>query len=154
MLRMKSPDLSCIMIMGIKARTVVAVALVIAQATWLVPLMAAAFGSSPSWTKRETFSVTTDANGYFGAALASGVTPGYFVTVQVITPVQTGTSTCLVSSAQNDTWPWALQLSGATPTTTLTARDFIDGPGRARWYKFDVLPGQRPGRSLVLNGAE
>ena len=36
-------------------------------------------------------------------------------------------------------WPKALPLAGSTPT----ARDFIDSPGKARWYKFDVTPGQR-----------
>jgi hypothetical protein len=46
-------------------------------------------------------SVTTDAAGYFGAAV-SGVTPGDFVTVRVTSPSTTGDSPCLVSSGDND----------------------------------------------------
>ncbi len=95
-----------------------------------------------------TLSVTTDPNGYFGASIASGVTPGYFVAIQVTAPAQTAMSSCLVSSADNDTWPRALKLSGATLTAALTARDYIDSPGKVRWFKFDVLPGQRVTVSL------
>ena len=82
--------------------------------------------------------VTPDAYGYFGTPV-SGVTAGYFVAVQVTTPALTVTSACIASSGDNDTWPKALQLVGSAPT----ARDYIDAPGKARWYKFDVLPGQR-----------
>ena len=88
-------------------------------------------------------SVTPDANGNFGTQLASGVTSGNFVAIQVTSPDQTEMSACLASSGDNETWPKALQLSGAAPTTALTAGDYIDTPGKVRWYKFDVLPGQR-----------
>ena len=81
-------------------------------------------------------SVTTDADGYFGAAV-SGVTPGRFVTVRVTAPDGTADSACLASSGDNDFWPKALAL------TTPTASDFVDSPGKARWYKFAVTPGQR-----------
>ena len=83
-------------------------------------------------------SVTTDEDGYFGAAV-SGVTPGDFVTVRVTSPSTTAASACLVSSGDNDFWPKALTLTGSTAT----ARDFVDSPGKARWYKFTVTPGQR-----------
>ena len=83
-------------------------------------------------------SVTTDAAGYFSAAV-SGVTAGDFVTVRVTAPSSTGPSACLVSSGDNDFWPKALALTGSTAT----ARDFVDSPGKARWYKFAVTPGQR-----------
>lgn len=82
--------------------------------------------------------VTTDADGYFSTPV-TGVTPGDFVTVRVTSPSTTGESACLVSSGDNDFWPKALALSGASAT----ARDYVDSPGKARWYKFDVTPGQR-----------
>ena len=83
-------------------------------------------------------SVTTDADGYFGVAV-SGVPAGDFVTVRVTAPASTAASGCLVSSGDNDVWPKALELSG----TSASARDLIDSSGKARWYKFDVTPGQR-----------
>ncbi len=58
-------------------------------------------------------SVTTDAAGYFSAAV-TGVTPGDFVTVEVTAPSATGPSPCLVSSGDNDFWPKALALTGST----------------------------------------
>ncbi len=86
--------------------------------------------------------VTTDGEGYFGTAAApvvvSGVPPGNFVAVKVTSPVTTAMSTCIASSADNDFWPKALDLGGVT-----TARDYIDAPGKARWYKFAARPGQR-----------
>jgi hypothetical protein len=83
-------------------------------------------------------SVTTDAAGYFSAAI-SGVTPGDFVAVRVTAPFATGDSPCLASSGDNDFWPKALAVTGSSAT----ARDFVDSPGKARWYKFAVTPGQR-----------
>ena len=82
--------------------------------------------------------VTTDADGYFSAPV-TGVTPGDFVTVRVTSPATTDPSPCLVSSADNDFWPKALPLVGSSAI----ARDFIDSPGKARWYRFAVTPGQR-----------
>ena len=81
---------------------------------------------------------TTDPEGYFSATVP-GVTSGDFVTVRVASPVATASSACLVSSGDNDFWPKALALPGSNAT----ARDFVDSPGKARWYKFDVTPGQR-----------
>ncbi len=80
---------------------------------------------------------TTDGAGYFGVGV-TGVDPGNFVAAQLTSPTTTGVSTCLASSGDNDSWPKALQIVDTSPT----ARDFIDAPGRARWYKFDILPGQ------------
>ena len=82
--------------------------------------------------------VTTDPSGYFGASFAS-VPAGSFVVIEVTSPTLTARSACLVSSADNDSWPKALNILGASGS----ARDYIDAPGRARWYKFSVLPGQR-----------
>ncbi len=98
-----------------------------------------------------TLAFTPDSYGYFSAQLASGVTPGAFVALRITSPDQTPMSACLVSSGDNDNWPKALQLgvAGASPTTPLVARDYLDAPGRARWYKFDVLPGQRISVSLA-----
>src|SRR5439155_6704937 len=82
--------------------------------------------------------VTTDAAGYFGVNV-SGVNPGSFVGVNVTSPTSSPTSACLVSSRDNDSWPKAFLIVDSTPT----ARDFIDAPGKARWYKFSITPGQR-----------
>jgi hypothetical protein len=89
--------------------------------------------------------VTTDAAGYFGVNV-SGINPGAFVAVKVTSPTSSPMSSCLVSSRDNDSWPKAFLVGDATPT----ARDFIDAPGKARWYKFSVTPGQRI--QVVLSG--
>ena len=52
-------------------------------------------------------------------------------------PQTTGASNCVIDAADNDYWPKALSLDGA-----LTAQDYIDIPGRGRWYKFTVQPSQ------------
>ena len=83
-------------------------------------------------------SVTTDREGYFSVDVA-GVDPGAFVTVKMTSPRASPASLCQVSSRDNDSWPKAFLLEGSAPT----ARDFIDAPGKARWYKFAVTPGQR-----------
>ncbi len=83
-------------------------------------------------------SATTDPDGYF-AAEVDGVPNGAFATYRVTAPAVSPSSTCLVSSGDNDFWPKALEMSGAAAT----ARDFIDQQGKARWYKFTVTPGQR-----------
>jgi hypothetical protein len=85
-----------------------------------------------------TITTTTDPLGYFGGSVA-GVNPGAFVTVQVTSPTASPASSCLVSSRDNDSWPKAFLLEGSAPK----ASDFIDAPGKARWYKFAVTPGQR-----------
>ena len=87
---------------------------------------------------------TTDAAGYFGVAV-TGVNPGNFVAVKLTAPFATPLSSCQVSSRDNDSWAKAFQLSG----TTATAQDYLDAPGKARWYKFSVQPGQRIDVSLT-----
>ena len=88
--------------------------------------------------------VTTDSDGYFGIT-APGVAPGDFVTLQATSvpvgpsPVLSPTSGCLVSARDNDSWPKAFPLDGVTPSI----QDLIDAPGKVRWYKFAVTPGQR-----------
>jgi hypothetical protein len=82
--------------------------------------------------------VTTDDEGYF-AANVTGVQPGDYVTARLTSPAITADSACIVSSADNDFWPKALNLDGSA----LTAQDVIDSQGKARWYKFSVTPGQR-----------
>ena len=81
--------------------------------------------------------VTTDPSGYFGVNV-SNVNPGAFVAVNVVTPTATAMSACLVSSRDNDSWPKAFALGGSQAS----AQDLIDAPGKARWYKFAVVPGQ------------
>ncbi len=80
----------------------------------------------------------TDANGYFSVTVP-GINPGDSVAVKLASPATTPSSQCLVSSRDNDSWPKAFLLDGSAPTV----RDFIDTPGKARWYKFPVTPGQR-----------
>ena len=86
-----------------------------------------------------TISATTDEEGYF-AANVSGISPGTFVTIALTSPRTTPASLCQVSSRDNDSWPKAFRLDGPA---TVTTRDYIDAPGRARWYKLSVSPGQR-----------
>jgi uncharacterized delta-60 repeat protein len=87
---------------------------------------------------------TTDALGFFSASV-SGVNPGAFVAVQTTTvpgsapPASSPASACLVASRDNDSWPKAFTLD-ASPASV---NDFIDAPGKARWYKFAISPGQR-----------
>lgn len=83
-------------------------------------------------------SATTDTSGYFGTTIA-GINPGAFVAFKVTGPSPTATSACLVSSRDNDSWPKAFPLDGS-PASTF---DFIDTPGKARWYKVAITPGQR-----------
>ena len=87
--------------------------------------------------------LSTDGTGYFGTSV-SGVPAGGFVAVQVTSPALTAVSACIASSGDNDTWPKALRIADASPT----ARDYIDAAGKSRWYKFDILPGQRIGVAL------
>ena len=84
-----------------------------------------------------TVTARTDAGGYFQLDV-SGVNPGAFVALK---NAATGSplSLCQVNSRDNDSWPKAFLLEGSAPT----ARDLIDTPGKARWYKFAVAPGQR-----------
>jgi hypothetical protein len=90
-------------------------------------------------------SATTDAGGYFSASVA-GVNPGDFVAIKLTAPGVTPLSLCQVSARDNDSWPKAFALAGAAPTAT----DFIDAPGKARWFKFSIAPGQRI--QLTLSG--
>jgi hypothetical protein len=79
----------------------------------------------------------TDAAGYFQVDVA-GVNPGAFVALKNAA-AGSPSSLCQVSSRDNDAWPKAFLLDGPAPI----ARDLIDAPGMARWYKFTVTPGQR-----------
>ena len=81
---------------------------------------------------------TTDAGGYFAARI-SGVNPGDFVAIRLSAPGTSPLSLCQVSARDNDSWPKAFSLPGDAPT----ASDLIDAPGKARWYRFAVVPGQR-----------
>jgi hypothetical protein len=91
-----------------------------------------------------TVTTMTDASGYFRVSV-SGVNPGVFVSVQTTTPSASPMSACLFSSRDNDSWPKAFQLDGSP----VSAQDFIDAPGKARWYKFSVTPGQHVQVSLT-----
>ncbi|MEP7181312.1 MAG: choice-of-anchor Q domain-containing protein [Betaproteobacteria bacterium] len=90
-----------------------------------------------------TVGATTDASGYFGVAV-SGVNLGAFVAVKLTSPFASPLSACQVSSRDNDSWAKSFPLSGATAA----AQDYIDAPGKARWYRFSVQPGQRVQVSL------
>ena len=80
---------------------------------------------------------TTDPQGYFGVSV-SGVNPGAFAAVQLTSPAASPMSECLVSSRDNDSWPKAFTLDGSP----VAVQDFIDAPGKARWYRFSITPGQ------------
>ena len=56
--------------------------------------------------------VTTDSDGYFGVTV-SGVNPGGFVAVNATSSTTSPTSSCLVSSRDNDSWPKAFPLEGS-----------------------------------------
>jgi hypothetical protein len=82
--------------------------------------------------------VHTDPNGYFFTdpqQPVNGIPTGAFASVRVAGG--TTNSNCLVSSADNDSWPGALLVADSTPVS-----GYIDSPGKARWYKFDITPGQ------------
>jgi len=101
--------------------------------------------AAPVTTVGAPIALTTDKDGYFQTPF-SGVAAGNFVAVKVTAPVSTATSGCLASSGDNDAWPKALNVIDSSPT----ARDYIDSPGKARWYKFKILPGQRV--TVTLSG--
>ena len=50
----------------------------------------------------------------------------------------TRSPTCIASSGDNDYWPKALDFGAL-----YTLGDYIDAPGKARWYKFSITPGQK-----------
>jgi len=93
-------------------------------------------GTLVSGATAATVTVRTDRDGYFGVDVA-GVSPGTFVTLK--TAGGNASSLCQVSARDNDSWPKAFQLAG----NSATVQDLIDAPGKARWYKFAVSPGQR-----------
>jgi hypothetical protein len=99
-----------------------------------------------------TINVQTDASGYF-AVDVSGVNPGNFVSISL---TGSPTSSCLISSRDNDSWPNAFPLDGSP----VSVQDFIDAPDKARWYKFAITPGQtirscsQPARGLRPRGVQ
>ena len=93
-------------------------------------------GTLVSGVAGATVVARTDSAGYFGVNVA-GVNPGDFVALKTV--AGNALSLCQVSSRDNDSWPKAFPLD----TTNLTASDFIDSPGKARWYKVAITPGQR-----------
>ncbi|HSV18476.1 MAG TPA: PxKF domain-containing protein [Casimicrobiaceae bacterium] len=80
-------------------------------------------------------SVQTDAAGYFFSDPIVGINTGAVASASVLGNATQ--SNCLVSSGLNDTWPLALPVTGSGGVL-----DYIDAPGRARWYKFTIAPGQ------------
>ena len=93
-------------------------------------------GTLVSGVAGATVVARTDSAGYFGVNVA-GINPGDFVALKTV--AGNALSLCQVSSRDNDSWPKAFPLD----TTNLTASDFIDSPGKARWYKVAITPGQR-----------
>ena len=97
-----------------------------------------------------TVSITTDTDprylGYFAVSIpaTSPIALGSLVSVRIVSPDGSGMSNCLVKSVANDSWPNALDLDDASIAADyIAASKYIDAPGRPRWYKFKVLPGQR-----------
>jgi hypothetical protein len=87
-----------------------------------------------------TATLQTDASGYVLFEGVSGIAPGDYVTVAVTAPTATSASTCVRTTADNDTWPKALTLGSSS---TLTAQDVVEIEGRARWYRFPIVPDQQ-----------
>ncbi|HEX2766966.1 MAG TPA: PxKF domain-containing protein [Candidatus Limnocylindria bacterium] len=86
---------------------------------------------------------TTDADGYVRFEAVPGISSGQFVTITVTDPVGSVASVpsaCIRTTADNGAWPTALPLQFASPATV---QDVIESDGRARWYRFPVLPDQR-----------
>ncbi len=81
----------------------------------------------------------SDAEGYVGLFGVAGIASGDFVTVTVTSPNLTSASTCVRTTGDNDYWPKALAIAGGTATV----QDVIEVPGKSRWYKFSVTPGQQ-----------
>ncbi len=94
--------------------------------------------STPISTTPSPITVSTDASGYFITPPIATINSGQLVAVQVATPQATAKSACIPSSADNDFWPKALDISSSPPVG-----DYIDSPGKARWYKVNVKPGQQ-----------
>ncbi|MEO6712908.1 MAG: DUF642 domain-containing protein, partial [Mycobacteriales bacterium] len=87
----------------------------------------------------------TDATGNFTVQPSAAVmTPGAFLWAQVFNGLITTEHNCVYLGADNEVWPRALSVDGS-PTTA----DYLDMPGKARWYKFRVLPGQQVRVSLT-----
>ena len=81
--------------------------------------------------------VATDSQGFFAVTLP-GVVSGNFVSIQLTAPGASPMSNCIASARDNDSWPKAFDF-GASPSLT----DYIDAPGKARWYYFSIAPGQK-----------
>ena len=80
---------------------------------------------------------TTDSDGYFGVAVSRRQSGRFRDGARSGAAGQPRCRACLVSSRDNDSWPKAFSLDGSP----VTAQDFIDAPGKARWYKFSSHAG-------------
>ena len=97
--------------------------------------------SSPRVTQQ------TDADGYLLFEEVAGIGNGTFVTITVTAPTGTGASACIRTTADNDAWPRALALA---PAGTASVSDVIEADGKARWYRFAIVPNQRV--TVTLSG--
>ena len=97
-------------------------------------------GSLDSPNLVATMTQQTDADGYLLLEGISGIGNGAFVTITVTSPTSTGASACIRTTADNDAWPKALPLAQAATTAV---SDVIEVEGRARWYRFSIVPNQR-----------
>ena len=88
-----------------------------------------------------SYTTTTDKYGFFifQTTASNNLSLGTQVKVRVTTPQTTAVSNCVTDAADNDYWPKALSLDGSIG---VPVRDYIDVPGRGRWYKFTVAPSQ------------
>jgi hypothetical protein len=82
----------------------------------------------------------TDGDGYVLFDNVPGIASGAFVTVTVTAPTSTSASECVRTTADNAAWPKALPLTFNSPATV---QDVLEVDGRARWYRFPILPNQR-----------
>ena len=65
-----------------------------------------------------------------------------YVSAQFTAPGSPGLiGPCIVVSPPNDQWPFAFDISSRTAGSGTPTQGYIDVPGRARWYKFNVTPG-------------
>src|SRR4029079_6485330 len=87
---------------------------------------------------------TADGTAAFGGSVTipGGKTLQRYVSAQVTGPGSPGLiGPCIVVAPPNDQWPFAFDISSRTAGSGAPTQCYIDAPGRARWYKFNVTPG-------------
>jgi hypothetical protein len=94
-----------------------------------------------------TVSVTTDASGDATITGAVAATGDAYVVARTLLPDTEGTSAlsaCIVVGPDNDIWTRALEIPLSGSGVAIGgATGFLDTPGGARWYRFQVQPGAK-----------